>query len=371
MCIPVSMQHKDKNEHWFVLGTRKRKVETAVCDDIRNEDGLDCFLPMVYRIKQVKNQRHETLEPAIGGLVFARGTEERMADYIGKSRYGLFFRTASFSENRENRDKLIVDDVSMDNFIRFIRTNQKSVRFYKPDEITWVEGDMVKVMIGSAIYEGQIVRIKGRTRFLVSIRDSVFATIELTPDLLQSSLDDDVIRYNADAGIGRTADGRKKRKVRYEVREKRKSNDVEGDKKLLTATARRVLFDLDGDCMATLREYQVACREVERAMGRLSSYHGVTAALEGELALAMFLGSKAIGADSDEATKRLRTAQEKLSESSMLKLRISFYLARLTDDAEGMDAVMDVVNKWDGRNLQPKQREFLNETRNAIQVKNN
>ena len=369
------MRQEDKNVHWFVLGTRKRNSEVQICDDIRHQEDLECFLPMVYRIRHVNNRRHEALEPAIRGFIFARGTEAGLADYMTRSAYGLYFRKAWFSENKEIKDKLIVDDESMDNFMRFIQSNQKSVRFYKPDEITWVEGDVVKVMIGSAIYEGQIVRIKGKTRFSVNIRESVFATIELTPDLIQSAGKDDIIQYNPDAktdeSIERTADGRKKRKVRYEDRDRRKSNDVEADKKLLTETAWRVLFDLDGNCMGTLREYHIACREVERAMNRLSTYHGVTAALEGELALAMFLGSMAIGGNREEAEKRLRAAHEKLSDSSMLKLRIRFYLAKLTDDVEDMSGVMDEIKKWDARNLMPKQREFLNETRNIRQGKTN
>lgn len=369
------MLKEDKNLHWFVLGTRKRNSEVQICDDIRHQEDLECFLPMVYRIRHVNNRRHEALEPAIRGFIFARGTEAELADYIMTSGYGLYFRKAWFSENKEIKDKLIVDDESMSNFMRFIQSNQKSVRFYKPDEITWVEGDVVKVMIGSAIYEGQIVRIKGKTRFSVNIRDSVFATIELTPDLIQSAGKDDVIQYNPDAKTGesieRTADGRKKRKVRYEDRERRKSNNVEADKKLLTETAKRVLFGLDANCMGTLREYHIACSEVGRAMNRLSAYHGVTAALEGELALAMFLGSMAIGGNCEEAEKRLRAAHEKLSDSSMLKLRIRFYLAKLTDDVEEMSGVMDEIKKWDARNLMPKQREFLNETRNIRQGKTN
>ena len=156
---PVHMQKEGKKEHWFVLGTRKRNSEVRICDDIRHQDNLDCFLPMVYRIRHVNNRRRESLEPAVRGFIFARGTEAILTDYITTSGYGLYFRTASFSKNRKYPDKLIVDDASMENFMRFIHSNQKSVRFYKPEEITWVEGDVVKVMIGSEFYEGQIVRV--------------------------------------------------------------------------------------------------------------------------------------------------------------------------------------------------------------------
>lgn len=328
---------------------------------------MECFLPMVYRIRHVNNRRRESLEPAVRGLIFVRGIEAILKDYIATSGYGLYFRRASFSGSQKYRDKLIVDDASMENFMSFVQSNQKSVMFYKPEEITWVEGDIVKVMIGSAIYEGQIVRIKGKTRFSVNIRDSVFATIELTPDLIQISHNDEVIKYNPenknDDSIERTVDGRKKRKVKYEDRDRRKSNDVEGDKKLLTATARRVLFDLNEDCIWTLREYHIACREVERTMSRLSTYHGVTAALEGELALAMFLGSMAIGEKCEEYITRLRAAKEKLSDASMLKLRIRFYLAKLTNDEEEMSSVKNEIDKWDRKNLKPKEKEFLAETR--------
>ena len=111
------------------------------------------------------------------------------------------------------------------------------------------------------------------------------------------------------------------------------------------------------------RAYQVARNEVERVMRRVAPYKGVTAALEGELALAMFLGAMATGEDTEAATERMRAAIAKLIDSSMLKFRMRFYLAKLTDDQEEMARIMDTIGSWNLRKPQRKQEAFIKETK--------
>ena len=156
------------------------------------------------------------------------------------------------------------------------------------------------------------------------------------------------------------------RSKRTEVRERAKSKDVEGDKKLLTESARKLLFVLENLRWEKQREYQVTAKEVERVMIRLSSYKGVTAALEGELALAMFLGSKALKVNEEQATERMRTAITKLQDTSMLKLRMRFYLAKLTGDETELKTIQATIQGWNHQKLQRKQQELMNEIHHLL-----
>jgi len=263
-----------------------------------------------------------------------------------------------------------VPDGEMDRFIRFVKSVSQSVKFYKPEEITWREGDLVRVTIGSRKYEGKIVHIKGSKRFSLALKDSVIATVNLSPDLIEA-----IEHYTEEEGwvaeevkggethlVMRTPSGRKKRKTKYNDREQPRSKDVEGDKKLLMAKARRLLFEIDDEHYENQREYQVTQAELMRVMKRLSPYKGVTAALEGELALCMFLGAMALQENTEAATERLRKAIEKVNETSMLRLRMRFYLAKLTNDKNGLMQIARIVNSWDARHLQRKQQEFVKET---------
>lgn len=347
------MQQLDKDrEYWFVLGSKSVNREMKICNDMRLQH-LECFVPLKYEVRRVRNLKEEKLVPAIRGLIFAKATEDRLTDYILRSKDGLFFRRAAFSDNPEQRDKLIVNDREMATFMEFVKATEQHVRFYKPEEITWVEGEIVRVTIGSKTYEGEIVRVKGKKLFSLRLHNSLFATVTLTPDLLESA-------------EGCTTEGRKKRSVKYEDRDVRKSKDPEGDKKLLTDTAKRLLFEPYDDTYINQRARQLMQKEVERVMKRLSPYKGVTAALEGELALAMFLGAAAIDGDTEAAAERMKRAIDKLADTSMLKLRMRCYLAKLTNDEAEITRIAETVKTWDHHHLQRKQQELMNEMNETI-----
>jgi hypothetical protein len=146
---------------------------------------IECFVPLKYQVKRVRNRQQETLVPAIAGLIFAHGTEEELKDYMLSSKDRLFFRHSAYSHHQ---DRLIVSDRDMRQFIAFVAEHQQVVNYFSPEEIAWREGELVRVTIGTKEYEGKIVRIKGKRKkvFALEIKNTTFATVELTPELMQS-----------------------------------------------------------------------------------------------------------------------------------------------------------------------------------------
>ena len=427
-----------KKAYWFVLGTTTVNREMKIYDAMQLRH-IECYVPLKYEVKRVRDRQQETLVPAIAGLIFARGTEDELKDYMRTSKDRLFFRNSAYSNHQE---RLIVSDREMGAFMAFVEENQQVVNFFSPEEMTWREGELVRVTIGSKLYEGRIVRIKGKRKkmFALEVKGLAFATIALTPDLMQvveteeqskrqsnriteeddrqnnrlkrqtnritektkdritekkhnNRLTEEDDRQNnglkrhnnrlteeddrQNNGLKRQSNritekikdritDNYRQRNREDDRDDYRSKDVEGDKRLLFEKAFRLLFVLSDQQTSKIREYQVTRMELERVMKRLKRYKGYTAATEGELALGMFMGAMVTKEQVEEATDRLRKAIERLKDSSMLKFRMRFYLAKLTDDQEEMDRITESIRGWKAQGLQTKQREFLEEVQGII-----
>lgn len=360
------MQQLDKEKaYWFVLGTTTVNREIKIYDAMKLQQ-LECFVPLKYQVKRVRNRQQETLVPAIAGLIFAHGTEEELKDYMLSSKDKLFFRHSAYSNHQ---DRLIVSDHDMRQFMDFVAENQQVVNYFSPEEIAWREGELVRVTIGTKEYEGKIVRIKGKRKkvFALEIKNTTFATVELTPELMQSIQTEEQSNRITDL---KTEEQNKRQSNRItkklDDRDDYRSKDVEADKRLLFEKAFRLLFVLSDQQISMIREYQVTQKEMERAMKRLARYKGFTAATEGELALPLFMGAMVTGENTEAATERLIKAMERLKESSMLKFRMRFYLAKLTGDQEEMERITQSIQDWKKQPLQRKQREFLEEVKGLL-----
>jgi len=416
------MQQLDKEKaYWFVLGTTTVNREIKIYDAMKLQH-IECFVPLKYQVKRVRNRQQETLVPAIAGLIFAHGTEEALKDYMLSSKDRLFFRHSTYSHHQ---DRLIVSDRDMRQFMDFVAAHQQVVNYFSPEEIAWREGELVRVTIGTKEYEGRIVRIKGKRKkvFALEIKNTTFATVELTPELMQSIQTEEQSKRQRTRACSLGSSKNRITDLKTEEQNKRQSNritdlkteeqgkrqrtracslgssknritdlkteehikrqsnrltkkmddrddyrskDVEADKKLLFEKAFRLLFVLSDQQIGMLREYQVTQKEMERAMKRLARYKGFTAATEGELALPLFMGAMVTGENTEAATERLKKAMERLKDSSMLKFRMRFYLAKLTDDQEELERITQIIQSWKKQGLQSKQKAFLEEVKGLL-----
>ena len=364
------MQQLDKEKaYWFVLGTTTVNREIKIYDAMKLQH-IECFVPLKYQVKRVRNRQQETLVPAIAGLIFAHGTEEELKDYMLSSKDRLFFRHSAYSNHQ---DRLIVSDHDMRQFMDFVAAHQQVVNYFSPEEIAWREGELVRVTIGTKEYEGKIVRIKGKRKkvFALEIKNTTFATVELTPELMQSIQTEEQSKRQSNRITDLKTEEQNKRQSnritrKLDDRDDYRSKDVEADKKLLFEKAFRLLFVLSDQQISQLREYQVTQKEMERAMKRLARYKGFTAATEGELALPLFMGAMVTGENTEAATERLKKAMERLKDSSMLKFRMRFYLAKLTGDQGEMEKITQTIQDWKKQPLQRKQREFIEEAQGLL-----
>ena len=284
-----------KEKIWFSVGCTSPMKELRVRDDAR-QFGLEAFVPLKYEVKTIKKQKYRALVPCLAGLMFIKGTEDEVKDYImNHAHYPVFIRKSTFSNKEEY---LTVPTKAMEDFIAVTESHEEHITYFRPEEISLQEGDKIRVKGG--LYDGRegvIMRIKGkRNRHLVvQIPWMLIAAVELQPEMIERPLD----------------------KLEVTSRE-RPSKDVDKDKKLLLEIAQRLLFEIP-DKYQQENEYYLLLSELKRCRERLKTFKGFTPSTEAELALPMYLAAVKLEENVPQAEERLLKAIEKLKDSSKLK----------------------------------------------------
>ena len=303
------MNENSEEKIWFSIGCTSLQKELKVRDDARRY-GLEAFVPLTYVVKTHRGQKHRALVPALSKLLFVKGTLEEVKDYIQNAHYVVFIRKSTFSNKEEY---LTVPTKAMEDFIAVTENHEEHITYFRPEEISLQEGD--KIRIKGGFYDGRegiIMRIKGKRNkhLVVQIPGVLIAAIELSPEMIE---------YTGE-----------KRKVKSEELRERpsKSKDIDKDKKLLLETAHRLLFDIP-DKYQNENEYYLLLSELKRTRERLKTFKGYTPASEAELALPMYLAAVKLNDGIPEAETRLKTAVEKLKDTSKLKATCLDYLNKL------------------------------------------
>lgn len=307
LCAQIVKKMDDNSQiiQWFCIGCTSKNKELKIRDDARKY-GLEAFVPLRYEVKRVKKQKQRTLVPAIAGLMFVKGTEDEVKDYISNAHYTIFIRKSTFSNKEEY---LTIPLRAMENFIAVTEDHEAHITYFRPEEIKLQPGDQIRIKGG--IYdgkEGTVMRIKGKRNkhLVVQIPGILIAAVELSPELIELRPKDE----------------------EQEVINEKPSKNIEGDKKLLFDNAYRLLFDIS-DKYKDDSEYYLLLSEMKRARARLITFKGFTPTTEAELALPMYMAAVVLAEGVVEAEERLKKATEKLKDTSKLKFRCQSILKKL------------------------------------------
>ena len=183
---------------WFpmrVTYQREMKVKAEL-----DRLGIECFVPMRYRIVESRNQGTTELQrgmntnltndtnirrelvPAINNLIFVRSTQERISglkasnEVLEPLRY-MMDRTAS-----QEHAIMTVGDREMENFMRVATRTDDSVMFLDEETVVGKEGKRVEIMGGA--FEGVtgvIRRIKRCKRVVVELEGIASVAIAFVP----------------------------------------------------------------------------------------------------------------------------------------------------------------------------------------------
>lgn len=339
-------ENKDDIIYWYVLGSLSTHKELIIRDDLRHA-GIESYVPLKNEVRRVRDIQRRKLVPAITGLIFAKASKSQLKEYCLRAPYQTFMRKSTFSRKS---DYLTVADKAMENFMAATESTLSNMTYFAPSEITLHEGERVRVRVGTKEFEGEIMRIKGKRnkQLVVSIPEVAAVAITLTPDLIKV--------IDGEHHVAKTTPV-----VEHERNnERRRTKNTETDKKQLFETAYRLLFVIR-DKYKHEAEYYLALNDLKRLRQRVAPLKGVLPSLEGELALALYLASVILDTEVEQAEERLKRAIEKLKHSSLLRLRMRFYLARLSEDDLLMDAVMSEIKSWSKKPLSAQQQEITKE----------
>lgn len=296
------MSETENKQIWFSVGSTSPQKELRIRDDARSH-GFESFVPLKYVVKTVRGQKQRALVPALSGLIFVKGTLEALKDYTQQSHFPIYLRKSAFSNKEEY---LTIPTKAMEDFMAVTEHREEHVTYFRPEEICLQEGD--RIVIKDGLYEGRegvIMRIKGKRNkhLVVQIPGMLLAAVELSPEMIE------LPRQRRGISLSR----------------ERPSKNVDKDKKLLLETVTRLLFEIP-DKYQHENEYYLLLSELKRSRERLKPFKGFTPTTEAELALPMYLAAVKLNEGIPEAESRLRTAIEKLKDSSKLKATCLSYL---------------------------------------------
>ena len=146
--------------------------------------GIECFLPMCYKVVDEKGKRMHKLVPAISNLIFIHSTNEIVSNLkMFDKRFEPLRYIMKVSHIDATRDIMTVPEASMENFIKVTKEPSEKVFYLNPgDYINNNVGKKVAIVDGPfAGVVGIIKRIKRNKHVVVQIEDIAAAAIEFVP----------------------------------------------------------------------------------------------------------------------------------------------------------------------------------------------
>lgn len=274
-------------ERWFVLRAIFKK-ERAVRDALRR-DGIRCYIPMRFHIETQCGHKVRRFVPAITELVFVYGTEEQIIAAKAKLRETCYWLTKPIlGTNR--REKVVVSNRDMDNFIRITEQTEHEVTYFRPDEICLAKGDRIRIHGGAFDgVEGIMLKVKGKRekQLVVSIPDLAVAAVSVKPDVVE------VVSQQRPA-----------------------SHNILGDvKELIRLSTTMLTSPPDKD--TSRHEWNLMNREILALYNSLLPRKGYVAATEAQLSLALLLAERVLGNISNTTLQRCHDAASSLRPSKL------------------------------------------------------
>lgn len=173
-------------ERWYVFSVSYRK-EMDVQDEL-SAHGFQTYVPMRYCLRDRLGKKTRVLQPAIAGLVFARGSRIDLDNFKDTSRLKSYF----FLKRHTMKDGTVkyvqVRDRDMLNFQRVNDVEGAQLTYFKPEELHIAKGSEVKIMDGP--FEGitgVVQRLPGkRGQFLVvSLPGVAIAAVSIRPQYVK------------------------------------------------------------------------------------------------------------------------------------------------------------------------------------------
>ena len=313
--------------HWYVLRAIFKK-EIAVRDHLR-QAGFHCYVPMTYSLKTVNGHKVRRLVPAITELVFVYAAMDAINDYKLHSKDTIYWMTKPGARKRE---KIIVPDKAMDDFIQVTQQQELGVTYFNPQELRLDKGDRIKIHGGPFDgVEGVLSKVKGKRekQLFVSIPGIATAAVSISPDI-----------------------------VELVYKQTLKSRESLHDAKELIRLSTQMLTSAPDRVSQTV-EYDLLYQSINQLYESLIPLHGYIPSLEGELSLGLLMAETVISTITPNTRDRFMKSVSRLGDRSLLKLRMQLIGGTLLHDMDLMNQSLSIISHWKADTLTVGQRHVL------------
>jgi len=326
-----SIQTDSDIKRWYVL----RAVfhgEVIVRDMLRRE-GIQCYVPMYYRVDTVRQRKVRRLVPAVRELVFVYSTQNIISDFKRRCKKKVYWLMRPSALGPE---RIIIPDKDMDNFIRITQQHEREVTYFHPDELSLSKGDSICIHGGPFNgVEGVLLKIKGKRdrQLVVSIPGIAAATVSVRPEL-----------------------------VELKSNKEKRSKNLDGDMKELLRLATQMLLS-PPDSVKQAPEYDMLCFEIHRLYVSLKSLRGFLPGQEGELSLSLLMAERVFATVQHETILRFRHALSKLDHQTLLGVRMLWIGGILLQDDILVNNAQQIINRWQSAGTSPRQKKLIADIR--------
>lgn len=270
---------------WYVLRVPFRN-ELKVRDGLRRA-GFRAYVPMQWQVQTVRGRKERKLVPAVSALVFVFGVEEAISLYKTSCKDTVYWMMTDCSGKR---DKMIVPEKAMNDFIRITEQSERLVSYFHPDELQLNKGDRICIHGGAFDgVEGILIKVKGKRekQLVVSIPGLAVAAVSVKPDVVE------IVSQQRPA-----------------------SHNILGDAKDLVRLSTTMLTS-PPDKEFSRHEWDLLYREIQSIYQSLLPRKGYIAATEAQLSLALLLAERALDSITDATIQRCSTAVSHLRPSKL------------------------------------------------------
>ena len=178
----TSIVHKrvDDPIRWFAMrATYRHEIKMR---DMLQQHGIETFVPMKYTFTTKGKKVVRTLTPVINGLIFVHTDQRTLQPLKVRNPYLQYIVD-------KNREKIIVPEQQMRQFINICNTYNENIKYLEPTEINLSKGTKVRITGGEFEgYEGTFIKVKGARdrRVVVEIQGIIaVAMATIPPELIQ------------------------------------------------------------------------------------------------------------------------------------------------------------------------------------------
>lgn len=315
----------DNATRWFVY-TVSYKKELEIVDSL-HAAGIEAYVPLHFQLHTVGNRKVRRQEPAIYGLVFARGNRQQLLDFRDECahRAYMFLRSQRLTDGTLRY--ICVDDDEMDNFRRLNDIEGAKLTYYKPEELRLARGEKVRIMDGP--FEGIVGTVERlphrRGQYLVvALPDIAVAAVNIRPEYLQPL-----------------------------TKKVAKSDNVERDSRRLAKLALAILNGDDERQEVLMRDEMT---QLEQAL------EGCKTFLPNDRAnyfFAFYASALATGRPADTFRQQLTAVMPRLKGNNLLLPLANLLIYKDTNDATARANAEATIEKWDRTRYTQPQKEVV------------